>query len=96
MKTADLLVSEGYADAGYQYVIVDDCWLSKNRTADGKLEADKIRFPSGIKALSDYVSLHFHVPTEKSVFSSVLCRIIICTHIMMYTRTRYSGSIRSP
>lgn len=55
MNAADLLVSEGYADLGYKYVIVDDCWLSKNRSADGKLEADKTRFPSGIKALSDYV-----------------------------------------
>lgn len=56
MNAADLLVSEGYADLGYKYVIVDDCWLSKNRSADGKLEADKTRFPNGIKALSDYVS----------------------------------------
>lgn len=56
MRAADLLVSEGYADLGYNYVIVDDCWLAKNRSADGKLEADKKRFPSGIKALSDYVS----------------------------------------
>lgn len=58
MKAADLLVSEGYAEAGYKYLIVDDCWLAKNRSADGKLEADKTRFPSGIKALSDYVSLN--------------------------------------
>jgi len=56
MRAADLLVSEGYSKLGYNYVIVDDCWLAKNRSADGKLEADKIRFPSGIKALSDYVS----------------------------------------
>lgn len=56
MKTADLLVSEGYADAGYEYVIVDDCWLAEKRSADGKLMADPKRFPSGIKALSDYVS----------------------------------------
>lgn len=56
MRAADLLVSEGYADLGYNYVIVDDCWLAKNRSADGKLAADKKRFPSGIKALSDYVS----------------------------------------
>lgn len=58
MNAADLLVSEGYADLGYKYVIVDDCWLSKNRSADGKLEADKTRFPSGIKALSDYVNFN--------------------------------------
>lgn len=57
MKAADLLVSEGYEDLGYEYVIVDDCWLAKNRSADGNLEADKKRFPSGIKALSNYVSI---------------------------------------
>ncbi|VVC36751.1 Aldolase-type TIM barrel,Glycoside hydrolase superfamily,Glycoside hydrolase, family 27 [Cinara cedri] len=55
MTAADLLVSEGYADLGYKYVIVDDCWLSVNRTADGKLQADRDRFPNGIKALADYV-----------------------------------------
>lgn len=57
MRAADLLVSEGYAKLGYQYVIVDDCWLDKNRSSDGRLQADKNRFPSGIKALSDYVSI---------------------------------------
>lgn len=56
MRAADSLVSEGYAELGYQYVIVDDCWLDKNRSTSGKLQADKKRFPSGIKALSDYVS----------------------------------------
>lgn len=56
MRAADSLISEGYAELGYRYVIVDDCWLAKNRSADGKLLADPIRFPSGIKALSDYVS----------------------------------------
>uniref|UniRef100_A0A2S2QTT3 Alpha-galactosidase n=2 Tax=Sipha flava TaxID=143950 RepID=A0A2S2QTT3_9HEMI len=55
MNVADLLVSEGYAEFGYKYVIVDDCWLATNRSNDGKLLADNKRFPSGIKALSDYV-----------------------------------------
>jgi hypothetical protein len=31
--------------------------MQTNRTADGKLQADKKRFPNGIKALADYVSL---------------------------------------
>lgn len=57
MKAADLLVSEGYAKLGYQYIIVDDCWLAKNRSTDGKLQADMSRFPNGIKALSEYVSI---------------------------------------
>lgn len=54
---ADLLVSEGYLAAGYQYIIVDDCWMSKHRDKEGRLQADPIRFPSGIKALADYVRI---------------------------------------
>lgn len=56
MNAADRLVNEGYAALGYKYIIVDDCWLAKNRSADGKLVADPERFPNGMKALSDYVS----------------------------------------
>eukprot|EP00096_Caligus_rogercresseyi_P009070 TRINITY_DN3015_c0_g1_i1.p1 TRINITY_DN3015_c0_g1~~TRINITY_DN3015_c0_g1_i1.p1 ORF type:complete len:460 (-),score=25.85 TRINITY_DN3015_c0_g1_i1:338-1717(-) len=52
---ADLLVSEGYKDAGYDYIIIDDCWLSRTRDKNGKLQPDPERFPSGIKALADYV-----------------------------------------
>ncbi|KAF2882127.1 hypothetical protein ILUMI_24049 [Ignelater luminosus] len=54
-KMADLLVSEGYLAAGYEYIIVDDCWMSKHRDKEGRLQSDPIRFPSGIKALADYV-----------------------------------------
>ena len=36
-------------------MIIDDCWLEKNRSHDGKLQADKKRFPNGIKHLADYV-----------------------------------------
>ncbi|KDR23773.1 alpha-N-acetylgalactosaminidase-like [Zootermopsis nevadensis] len=54
-RTADLLVSEGYADVGYEYVIIDDCWLALERDSDGRLQPDPQRFPSGIKALADYV-----------------------------------------
>ena len=52
---ANLLVSEGYAKVGYNLISLDDCWLDTKRSADGKLQADPIRFPSGIRALSDYV-----------------------------------------
>ncbi|KAL1460239.1 hypothetical protein WDU94_012166 [Cyamophila willieti] len=54
-RMADALVSEGYKDVGYEYVIIDDCWLENKRGANGRLEPDKKRFPNGIKALSDYV-----------------------------------------
>lgn len=52
----DLVVSEGYAAVGYEYINVDDCWLEKNRGPRNELVADRKRFPSGMKALSNYVS----------------------------------------
>lgn len=54
MEMADMLVSAGYKDAGYEYVIIDDCWSLKERV-DGKLVADPALFPHGMKALSDYI-----------------------------------------
>jgi alpha-galactosidase len=39
---------------GYQYVNIDDCWMS-GRDSSGNLVADASKFPSGIKALADYV-----------------------------------------
>ncbi|MGW4568506.1 NPCBM/NEW2 domain-containing protein [Streptomyces sp. NPDC004561] len=52
---ADLFVSKGLKDAGYQYVNLDDCWALTGRDADGKLVPDPARFPHGIKAVADYV-----------------------------------------
>ncbi|CAF3756226.1 unnamed protein product [Adineta steineri] len=52
---AQLLVQGGYLAAGYEYIIIDDCWLNMTRSADGLLQPDNKRFPSGIRALSDYV-----------------------------------------
>jgi len=52
--TADAMVASGMQAAGYQYVVIDDCW-QVSRAADGSIVADPKRFPSGIKALADYV-----------------------------------------
>ncbi|CAG9798318.1 unnamed protein product [Chironomus riparius] len=54
MEMADIMVKDGYLDAGYEYVNIDDCWSELERE-DGKIVADKKRFPRGIKFLSDYV-----------------------------------------
>ncbi|XP_049700732.2 alpha-N-acetylgalactosaminidase [Helicoverpa armigera] len=54
-RTADIMVSEGYLDAGYEYLGIDDCWLEKKRGPDGRMVPDKERFPSGMKALADYI-----------------------------------------
>jgi alpha-galactosidase len=51
---ADAMVSSGMRDAGYQYIVIDDCWQVR-RDATGNIVADPQRFPSGIKALADYV-----------------------------------------
>jgi alpha-galactosidase len=52
--TADAMVSSGMRDAGYQYVVIDDCWHGP-RDANGFITVDTQKFPSGIKALADYV-----------------------------------------
>jgi alpha-galactosidase len=51
---ADAMVKSGMKDGGYQYVVIDDCW-QVSRDKDGNIVADPQRFPSGMKALSDYV-----------------------------------------
>ncbi len=53
--TADIFVDKGLKAAGYEYVNVDDCWAEPERDADGRMQANKARFPGGIKALADYV-----------------------------------------
>eukprot|EP01123_Difflugia_compressa_P012739 TRINITY_DN557_c0_g1_i6.p1 TRINITY_DN557_c0_g1~~TRINITY_DN557_c0_g1_i6.p1 ORF type:complete len:353 (-),score=78.39 TRINITY_DN557_c0_g1_i6:47-1081(-) len=52
---ADRLVADGYSAVGYKYVDIDDCWLSHSRDSSGQLVANQAAFPSGIKALSDYI-----------------------------------------
>ena len=51
---ADAMVTSGLKAAGYEYVVIDDCWQN-DRDSNGNIRADPERFPSGIKALADYV-----------------------------------------
>ena len=53
-ETADAMVSSGLKDAGYEYVNIDDCWHGE-RDSQGFIQPDPKRFPSGMKALADYV-----------------------------------------
>uniref|UniRef100_A0A023FUW9 Alpha-galactosidase n=1 Tax=Amblyomma cajennense TaxID=34607 RepID=A0A023FUW9_AMBCJ len=52
---ADIMETQGYRDAGYEFVNVDDCWMSNRRDVDGRLQPNATRFPSGMKALADYI-----------------------------------------
>lgn len=55
-QTADLMVSSGMKDAGYTYLVLDDGWMAHERDAKtGDLIPDPVKFPSGMKALVDYV-----------------------------------------
>ena len=51
---ADQMVSSGMKDAGYQYVVIDDCW-QVSRDEQGNIQIDTANFPTGMKALADYV-----------------------------------------
>ncbi len=51
----DRFITDGYKDAGYRYVNIDDCWMAMERDSLGNLVADPEKFPGGIKALADYV-----------------------------------------
>ena len=65
-ETADAMARSGLRDAGYQYVVIDDCWQVA-RDASGRLVADSVRFPGGIKPLADYVhsrGLKFGIYTD--------------------------------
>jgi alpha-galactosidase len=71
-QAADAMVSSGMRDAGYQYVVVDDCWFDPQRDAQGNLRAHPTKFPGGMKALGDYIHSRglkfgiYQVPTERT------------------------------
>ncbi|XP_057778410.1 alpha-galactosidase 3-like [Salvia miltiorrhiza] len=54
-ETADALVTTGLAKLGYVYVNIDDCWSEVERDSEGDMVPDSKAFPSGLKALADYV-----------------------------------------
>ncbi|SDZ59166.1 alpha-galactosidase [Asanoa ishikariensis] len=71
-QMADALVSSGMRDLGYQHVVVDDCWFNPNRDAAGDLQGDPSRFPSGMRALGDYLHARglkfglYQVPVDRT------------------------------
>ena len=55
METADAMVAEGLRDAGYEYLVIDDCWAERERDEHGMLVASHTKFPHGMKYVADYV-----------------------------------------
>jgi alpha-galactosidase len=52
---ADTLVTRGLRQAGYEYIVIDDCWSEKQRDTCGRLVPDRQKFPGGMKALAEYI-----------------------------------------
>lgn len=67
MGMADAMVNSGMKDAGYEYIVIDDCWqlgraknvinitVSVGRNSRGVILADTVKFPHGMKYIADYV-----------------------------------------
>jgi alpha-galactosidase len=77
--TAAAMVSKGLLAAGYEYVIVDDGWMDTTRDRNGKLKPCPIKFPSGMKALGEYIH-------------SLGLKFGIYTSVGRYTCEGYPGS----
>ncbi|MFC2128358.1 NPCBM/NEW2 domain-containing protein [Bacteroidota bacterium] len=54
-EIADAMVSSGMREAGYEYLVLDDGWMAKERSENGRLQADPEKFPNGMKAIGDYI-----------------------------------------
>ncbi|OHB55394.1 MAG: alpha-galactosidase [Planctomycetes bacterium RBG_13_44_8b] len=53
--TATAMINNGMLEAGYKYIVLDDAWMTKKRDAQGNLIPDPNKFPSGMKALGDFL-----------------------------------------
>ena len=54
-EMADCMVEQGWLSAGYEYLVIDDCWSLRERDENGLLVPDPEKFPCGMKAVADYV-----------------------------------------
>ncbi len=56
LENTDAFVKLGLPAAGYQYIVIDDCWSCRERDPEtGKIIPDPVKFPHGMKYVSDYV-----------------------------------------
>jgi len=55
LSVADAMVAQGLPALNYSLILLDDCWASTVRDANGDLQPDATRFPSGIDYLVEQV-----------------------------------------
>lgn len=76
--------ADGYKDAGYQYIIIDDCWMEKERDPITKeLVPDRKRFPNGMKPLADYVCVSVFFYKFCLFHLQIICLWQSSTRVMM-------------
>ncbi len=56
LENTDAFVKLGLPQAGYEYIVIDDCWSCRDRDPEtGKIIPDPVKFPHGMKYVSDYI-----------------------------------------
>ena len=56
LESVDKFLELGLKDAGYEYVVIDDCWSLRERDPKtGEIVPDPAKFPHGMKFVADYV-----------------------------------------
>lgn len=53
---ADSMAADGFVEAGYTYLVLDDFWMDKERDETGRWQMDRKRFPSGPHDLVEYLN----------------------------------------
>jgi len=90
-EVADALVDNGWLDLGYEYLVIDDCWQSRQRNSSKYLVEDPDRFPSGMAALGKYVN------NKCSTKDTSKClKFGIYSDYGTYTCGGYPGTISGP
>jgi alpha-galactosidase len=81
LKVAEIMVSSGLKDAGYDYLNLDDCWAAKSRAADGSIVGDPIAFPNmtdlarKVRAHGLRFGLYTSENSESAFFRATLCKM---------------------
>ena len=79
------MAADGWLEAGYEYINIDDCWMAMERV-NGSLVGDPKRFPNGIKHLADYIhSKVTHIPTMYE------CYMTPCTMYEWYMKCCFNS-----
>ena len=74
-ETVDALIELGLDEVGYKYINVDDGWHGQ-RDAEGNVVGDPTKFPSGMKALGEYIhskGLKYGIYTDAGDFTCNGC-----------------------